>query len=104
MWFAAGTRTLPIVMEPDACTTAPYDGGQTASALNIVVADDDVLLREELASPLDRPGFKVVGQAAEVLSLVGEHRPDLVVVDINARTTTRRGIPTIVVQPAALGT
>jgi DNA-binding NarL/FixJ family response regulator len=72
-------------MEPDACTTAPYDGGQTASALNIVVADDDVLLREELASPLDRPGFKVAGQAAdatEVLSLVGEHRPDLVVVDI----------------------
>jgi hypothetical protein len=58
MWFAAGTRTLPIVMEPDACTTAPYDGGQTASALNIVVADDDVLLREGLASPLDRPGFQ----------------------------------------------
>jgi CheY-like chemotaxis protein len=54
-------------------------------ALNIVVADDDVLLREGLASPLDRPGFKVAGQAAdatEVLSLVGEHRPDLVVVDI----------------------
>jgi PleD family two-component response regulator len=85
MWFAARTRTLPVVREPDACTTAPYDGGQTASALNIVVADDDVLLREGLAGPLDGPGFKVVGQAGdatEVLSLLGEHRPDLVVVDI----------------------
>lgn len=51
----------------------------------IVVADDDVLLREGLASLLDRSGFAVVGQAGdadELLSLVREHRPDLAVVDI----------------------
>jgi DNA-binding NarL/FixJ family response regulator len=55
------------------------------SALRVVVADDDVLLREGLASLLDRPGFAVVGQAGDavgLLELVREHEPDLVVVDI----------------------
>ena len=41
----------------------------------MVVADDDVLLREGLASLLDRSGFEVVGQAgdaAELLDMVRE--------------------------------
>ena len=51
----------------------------------MVLADDDVLLREGLASLLDRSGLEVVGQAgdaAELMELVGRERPDLVVVDI----------------------
>jgi DNA-binding NarL/FixJ family response regulator len=51
----------------------------------IVLADDDVLLREGLASMLDRAGYDVVGRAsdgAELLAMVREHRPDLAVVDI----------------------
>jgi DNA-binding NarL/FixJ family response regulator len=51
----------------------------------VVVADDDVLLREGLASLLDRSDFEVVGQAGdatELLELVREHEPDLVIVDI----------------------
>jgi DNA-binding NarL/FixJ family response regulator len=51
----------------------------------VVVADDDVLLREGLASLLERSSFVVVGQAGdgrELLSLVREHKPDLVLVDI----------------------
>jgi DNA-binding NarL/FixJ family response regulator len=50
-----------------------------------VIADDDVLLRAGLASLLERSGFEVVGQAGdgeELLALVGEHHPDLVIVDI----------------------
>ncbi len=50
-----------------------------------MLADDDVLLRESLASLLDRSGLEVVGQvgdAAELVELVGRERPDLVVVDI----------------------
>ena len=35
------------------------------SAVQVVVADDDVLLREGLASLLDRSGFEVVGQAGD---------------------------------------
>ena len=51
----------------------------------VVLADDDVLLREGLASLLDRSGFDVVGQAGdgeELLALVRDHQPDLAVVDI----------------------
>jgi len=51
----------------------------------IVVADDDVLLRECLASLLIGSSFDVVGRAgdpAELLALVRSHRPDLVIVDI----------------------
>lgn len=53
--------------------------------LRVVVADDDVLLREGLASLLSRSGFEVVGQvgdASRLLELVREVAPDLVIVDI----------------------
>lgn len=54
-------------------------------AVRLVLADDDVLLREGLATLLGRSGFEVVGQAgdaSELLSLVRAFLPDLVIVDI----------------------
>ena len=57
----------------------------TMSAGRVVLADDDVLLREGLATLLDRAGFEVVGQAgdaSELLSRVRAFHPDLVLVDI----------------------
>ncbi|MCV7169310.1 response regulator transcription factor [Mycobacterium manitobense] len=59
-------------------------------SLRVVVADDDVLLREGLASLLDRSGFDVVGRAGdagELLTMVRECRPALVVVDIRMPPT-----------------
>jgi DNA-binding NarL/FixJ family response regulator len=56
----------------------------------VIVADDDVLLREGLVSLLERTGYQVVGQAgdgSELLSLVREHRPDLAIVDIRMPPT-----------------
>jgi DNA-binding NarL/FixJ family response regulator len=56
----------------------------------VVLADDDVLLREGLGSLLARSGLKVVGQAgdaSELLALVREHAPELVVVDIRMPPT-----------------
>ena len=50
-----------------------------------MLADDDILLREGLASLLDRFGLDVVGQAgdsAELMELVSRHRPALALVDI----------------------
>ena len=50
-----------------------------------MLADDDVLLREGLASLLDRSGFDVVGQAGngtELLALVRSVRPELAIIDI----------------------
>jgi DNA-binding NarL/FixJ family response regulator len=61
-----------------------------ASGRRVVVADDDVLLREGVASLLERTGYQVVGQAgdgSELLSLVREQRPDLVIVDIRMPPT-----------------
>jgi DNA-binding NarL/FixJ family response regulator len=58
-------------------------GGERA--LRVVLADDDVLLREGLASLLERSGFDVVGQASngvELLALVRSARPELAVIDI----------------------
>jgi DNA-binding NarL/FixJ family response regulator len=58
-------------------------GGERA--LRVVLADDDVLLREGLASLLERSGFEVVGQAddgIELLALVRSARPELAVIDI----------------------
>jgi DNA-binding NarL/FixJ family response regulator len=66
------------------------------SETSVVLADDDVLLREGLASLLERAGFQVLGQAgdaAKLLALVREHAPDLVVVDIRMPpTNTTEGL------------
>jgi DNA-binding NarL/FixJ family response regulator len=56
----------------------------------VIVADDDTLLREGVASLLERGGFDVVGQAgdaSELMQLVREHRPDLAIVDIRMPPT-----------------
>ena len=58
--------------------------------MRIVVADDDVLLREGLSSLLERSGYEVVGQAGDgsgLLRLVRELAPDLAIVDIRMPPT-----------------
>jgi len=60
------------------------------SPVRVTLADDDVLLREGLASLLERSGFDVVGQCgdgAELIALVRERRPDLAIVDIRMPPT-----------------
>jgi DNA-binding NarL/FixJ family response regulator len=56
-----------------------------ATGRTVVIADDDLLLREGIASLLTQAGYSVVGQAGdatELVSLVREHRPDIAIVDI----------------------
>jgi DNA-binding NarL/FixJ family response regulator len=63
---------------------------QDRTAARVVLADDDVLLREGLASLLDRFGFDVVGQVGngtELLALVRSVRPDLAIIDIRMPPT-----------------
>ena len=50
-----------------------------------MLADDAALFREGVANLLREAGFDVVGQAEnadDLLDLVGEHQPDVVIVDI----------------------
>jgi DNA-binding NarL/FixJ family response regulator len=79
------------------------------TGLRVVLAEDDVLLREGIASLLDRSGFAVVGQTgdgAQLFPLVRQMTPELVVVDIrmppthtveglNAAREIRRELPDI---------
>ena len=56
-----------------------------ASAMRVVIADDDVLLREGLASLFDRSGFEVVGQAGDgsaLIEMVRSTNPEVAIVDI----------------------
>ncbi len=63
----------------------PETAPEGRCATRVVLADDDVLLREGLASLLDRSGFDVVGQAGngtELLALVRSVHPELAIIDI----------------------
>ena len=77
--------------------SAPTEkSGLPRDAVSVIVADDDVLLREGLASLLGRSGFDVVGQAGnatETLALVRAENPDLLVIDIRMPpTNTTEGL------------
>jgi DNA-binding NarL/FixJ family response regulator len=55
-----------------------------------VLADDAALFRKGVANLLQEAGFDVVGQAEnadDLLALVGEHQPDVVIVDIRMPPT-----------------
>src|SRR3979490_616201 len=87
--------------------TSP-EGGR---APRVVLADDDVLLREGLASLLERSGLTVVGQAGdgvELVTLVRATNPDLAIIDIRmppahategleAAGVIRQGLPDVAV-------
>lgn len=64
------------------------DGGATRT--RVLLAEDDVLLRQGLASLLEQSEFEVVGQTGDsvwILPLVRDLSPDLVVVDIRMPPT-----------------
>jgi DNA-binding NarL/FixJ family response regulator len=57
----------------------------TTSPLRIVVADDNALLREGIASLLEDAGHKIVGRAADaddLLLKVRSYTPDVAIVDV----------------------
>jgi DNA-binding NarL/FixJ family response regulator len=81
---------LGMTTQPQPGDQAQTGNGRRLAGLRVVLAEDDVLLREGLASLLDRSGVEVVGQAADavqLLALVRETVPDLVVVDIRMPPT-----------------
>jgi DNA-binding NarL/FixJ family response regulator len=68
----------------------PIIAGMSTTPTRVVLADDDVLLREGLAGLLDRSGFEVVGKSgtpSELIELARQLRPELVIVDIRMPPT-----------------
>ncbi|MDX6324285.1 MAG: two-component system, response regulator PdtaR [Nocardioidaceae bacterium] len=57
----------------------------SAPALRVVIAEDEALIRMDLAEMLAEEGYDVIGQVADgeaAVRLAEEHRPDLVVLDV----------------------
>ena len=57
----------------------------SGAARTVVVAEDEVLIRMDLAEMLTDEGYDVVGQAgdgATAVALAEQHRPDLVILDV----------------------
>jgi len=74
---AVPTAPDPTIEEPP--TSAGIGG------LRIVVAEDEALIRLDLAEMLAELGYDVVGQASDgeqAVALVHEHRPDVVIMDV----------------------
>ena len=86
----------PAAVAPPEAMIAPPEAGAPAVRRTVVVADDDVLLREGIASLLTGAGYAVIGRAGDAHGLMAEVRagqPDLVVADIRMPPThTSEGI------------
>src|SRR3954447_25829359 len=81
---SAGGADVPIT------SRYPIIVALSTNVTRVVLADDEVLMREGLAGLLERAGFDVVGQsgnASDLVDLVRELRPDLVIVDIRMPPT-----------------
>src|ERR1700733_6216853 len=86
---AAGSS--PIRVKTDSRPARPGAAAVMATEDNrkgttsVALGDENVLLRESLASLLARSAFTVIGQSGDVpglLAIVRDHRPDLAIVDI----------------------
>ncbi len=62
-----------------------HDGGPPPTAVRVVIAEDEALIRLDLAEMLAEEGYEVVGQASdgeEAVTLAADLRPDVVLMDI----------------------
>jgi response regulator NasT len=85
---AAESPTPPS--EPETTAVEPasspeWSGDGASGRLRVVVAEDEALIRLDLAEMLTESGYDVVGQASDgeqAVELVKEHRPDVVIMDV----------------------
>jgi AmiR/NasT family two-component response regulator len=72
--------SLGVVTDPAAASTPT-----PAVPLRVVIAEDEALIRMDLAEMLEEEGYDVVGQAGDgqkAIELAQELRPDLVILDV----------------------
>jgi DNA-binding NarL/FixJ family response regulator len=83
--LTGGSRVAPCLVAPDVLRDTHAVTEVDPRGTRVIVADDDVLMREGLASLLEQGGYEVVGRAgdgSQLIRLVSECRPDLAVIDI----------------------
>ena len=72
-------------MTEPAAPSAPPASGADPAPRRVVIAEDETLIRMDLAEMLTDEGYDVVGQAgdgAKAIELTEELRPDLVILDV----------------------
>ncbi len=77
--------TLATVTQPVDSSTSPSSGDTPDGVRRVVIAEDEALIRMDLAEMLGEEGYDVVGQAADgqrAIELARELRPDLVILDV----------------------
>ncbi len=83
--------SLPVVSNsPQSASAAGWPAGDGSTARpdarrRVVIAEDEALIRLDLAEMLEEEGYDVVGQAEDgekAVALAVEHRPDLVILDV----------------------
>jgi response regulator NasT len=65
--------------------TEPATENAAPARRTVVIAEDETLIRMDLAEMLTEEGYSVVGQAgdgARAIELAEQHRPDLVILDV----------------------
>src|SRR5690606_5397817 len=82
-----GSRSAPGAGRRTRSTRVhPVDAERTGSpSRRVVIAEDEALIRPDLAEMVAEEGYDVVGQAGDgeaAVALAEEHRPDLVVLDV----------------------
>ena len=98
-WPASRTASLPRAGRWRSRARRAPAPARRGAAVRVVIAEGTAPLREGLAGLLEDAGHEVVGRAGDadvLLALVGEHAPDLAVVDVpldcrRATTTRERG-------------
>src|SRR3954452_2058703 len=88
-WRSTRSGMMPSPLPTSAMTasdaTPPQPGAPDAAQLRVVVADDNALLREGIASLLEEAGHLVVGRAVDaddLLLKVRSYSPDVAIVDV----------------------
>ena len=78
----AAWKPTPTSLAP---VTQPADASAASGVRRVVIAEDEALIRMDLAEMLGEEGYDVVGQAGDgqrAIELARELRPDLVILDV----------------------
>src|SRR4051794_28339645 len=89
-WSYGSSSIMAAAMAGQGPETGRDSDGPICARGRVIVADDDVLLREGVASLLTREGFEIVAQAGDgtrLLDLVRQHVPDLAIIDVRMPPT-----------------
>jgi response regulator NasT len=79
------TAADPTAADSTAADAAAVDTSSAGAAVRILVAEDEALIRLDLAEMLQEAGYDVVGQASngeQAVEMAKELTPDLVIMDV----------------------